>query len=305
MSKIQYAPAICYSGYREGQSPREGIYPGLEEIHEDLKIVEKYWSAIRLYDISPHAERVLETIRSNKMNLKVFMGTDLAAEVSNPDCPWGAEYSDTELAKNRLYNDAGLEKLIYLVNEYEDIVIAASIGNEASVEWTDHLVPVERLMQTARKLKDAVSVPVTFCENYVPWTGKLKPLVELLDVISIHTYPLWEYKTIDEALEYTKENYTEVAQAYPEKQVIITEAGWCTKSNGRSMHAEGASEQNQMQYIRELTEWTESEEIPCFLFEAFDEPWKGSEDPMEPEKHWGLFYENRIAKPVMEKVFKN
>jgi hypothetical protein len=40
-----------------------------------------------------------------------------------------------------------------------------------------------------------------------------------------------------------------------------------------------------------------------FVFEAFDEPWKGSPDPMEPEKHWGLFTVERRPKLVMEKLF--
>ena len=39
--------------------------------------------------------------------------------------------------------------------------------------------------------------------------------------------------------------------------------------------------------------------ILTFIFEAFDEPWKGSDDPDEPEKHWGLYYENRSPKLVL------
>ena len=30
---------------------------------------------------------------------------------------------------------------------------------------------------------------VTFCENYVTWVNKLEKLVDVLDFISIHTYP--------------------------------------------------------------------------------------------------------------------
>ena len=41
--------------------------------------------------------------------------------------------------------------------------------------------------------------------------------------------------------------------------------------------------------------------ILTFIFEAFDEPWKGSDDPDEPEKHWGLFYENRSPKLALKK----
>jgi Glycosyl hydrolases family 17 len=38
--------------------------------------------------------------------------------------------------------------------------------------------------------------------------------------------------------------------------------------------------------------------VLTFVFEAFDEAWKGSPDPAEPEKHWGLFHADRSPKPV-------
>jgi exo-beta-1,3-glucanase (GH17 family) len=39
------------------------------------------------------------------------------------------------------------------------------------------------------------------------------------------------------------------------------------------------------------------------MFEAFDEPWKGSDDPHEPEKHWGFYYVDRKPKPIIEGFF--
>ena len=75
---------ICYSGYREGQDPRQGIYPSYAEIREDLLILAKSWSVIRLYDPSQHAETTLKVIRDEGLELKVMLGADLAAEVSNP-----------------------------------------------------------------------------------------------------------------------------------------------------------------------------------------------------------------------------
>jgi hypothetical protein len=46
-----------------------------------------------------------------------------------------------------------------------------------------------------------------------------------------------------------------------------------------------------------------SEGLLCFVFEAFDEPWKGSPDPLEPEKHWGLFTVDRRPKLVMQGLY--
>ena len=79
----------------------------------------------------------------------------------------------------------------------------------------------------------------------MPWHNKLAPLVEEVDFISIHTYPVWEYKNIHEALEYTKQNYFGVADKYPHKPVMITEAGWATNSNGRGINSDNASEELQ------------------------------------------------------------
>ena len=49
--------------------------------------------------------------------------------------------------------------------------------------------------------------------------------------------------------------------------------------------------------------WSEAEHILTFTFSAFDEKWKGGSDPSEPEKNWGLFFENRTPKQVMRELF--
>ena len=50
-------------------------------------------------------------------------------------------------------------------------------------------------------------------------------------------------------------------------------------------------------------EWTEKENILTFYFEAFDENWKGSPEPWEPEKHWGLFRSDRSPKLAVNSKF--
>ncbi|MEO0627556.1 MAG: glycosyl hydrolase family 17 protein [Bacteroidota bacterium] len=300
---FRFEPAICYSGYREGQSPDTGVYPSYDEIKEDLDILEGRWKYLRLYDCSRHAEVVLSVIEKEGMDFQVMLGAYIAAEVSNPNCPWGAMYPNGVLRNNQKKNEAEIEKLIELANQYPDIIFSLSVGNEATVDWTDHLVPVRRVMEYARAVKRGANQPVTFCENYVPWHHKLAPLVDELDFISIHTYPVWEYKNIHEALEYTKQNFFEVADKYPDVPVLITEAGWTTNSNGRGIHPENVNESFQEAYYHELIDWSEKEGIITFVFEAFDEPWKGSPDAMEPEKHWGLFKVDRSPKKVMQKYY--
>ena len=300
---IKHGSAICYSGYREDQNPRLGIYPSYDQVKEDLLILSKHWQHIRIYDCGPHADIVFNVLEGEKIDLKVMLGADIGAEVGNPNCPWGAQYSDSQLLENKHANEAQIERLIVLSKRYEAYISSVSIGNEASVDWSDHLVPVDRLIGYVRRIKEEIKLPVTFCENYLPWVEKLAPLVAELDFISIHTYPVWEYKTIEEAIDYTKQNYDFVANRYPDKQVVITEAGWATQSNGRGIETWNASPELQATYYQQLLDWSYSDNILIYVFEAFDEPWKGSDHPQEPEKHWGLFDVNRKPKQVMESLY--
>jgi len=295
-----YERAICYSGFREGQQP--GIrYPSHDQVLEDLLIMQSHWKYLRMYDCDPHAEMVLEIIQKEKLDFKVMLGAYIIAEMNNFGCPWGGGiYTEEQLNINRIFNEKRIHKLIALANQYPDIICSLSAGNEACVDWTDHYVSVDRVIEFVELIKDQTRQPVTFCENYVPWLNKLKPLADAVDFISIHTYPVWEYKDIHEALNYTKDNYYAVAHANPHKSIIITEAGWATNSNGRGINSERVNEELQKIYYEDLMGWTDSEQIITFIFEAFDEPWKGSPDPMEPEKHWGLFKVDRSPKNVVK-----
>ncbi len=288
--------AICYSGFREGQQPG-GQYPSCEEVKEDLLILQKNWKYLRLYDCDEHGETVLKVIRNEKLDFKVMMGAYIEAEMNNFGCPWGTGvYSEEQLRLNQKNNLKKIKNLVQLGNDYPDIIFSLSVGNEACVDWTDHYVPVSHVIEYVNLVKKSTRQPVTYCENYLPWLNKLEPLAGVLDFISIHTYPVWEYKNIHESLKYTKENYYSVANKYPGIPVIITEAGWSTNSNGRGINPEAVNELNQKIYYEDLMEWTGSENILTFVFEAFDEDWKGSTHPLEPEKHWGLFKTDRTPK---------
>lgn len=300
---IAYGKAICYSGFRDGQSPETGIFPTYEEVKEDLLMLHGHWQYLRLYDCDQHSATVLNVIEREKLDFKVMLGAYIVAELSNPNCPWGGVYSQKQLKVNKAQNRAKIDTLVEMANRYPSIIFSLSAGNEAAVEWTDHLVPVESLMEYVAVIKRGAKQAVTFCDNYVPWLDKLEPLVELVDFISIHSYPVWEYKGIHEGLSFTKQNYYDVVNRYPDKPVVITEAGWATNSNGRGIDPENVSEELQRIYYQDLMKWCDEEEILTFVFEAFDESWKGSPEPLEPEKHWGLFKVDRKPKLVLQDLF--
>ena len=295
---LPYRRAICYSGFRDGQSPDTGVFPSDAEIEADLRLLVPDWEAIRLYACDLHAEQVLRIIDAQQLPLKVMLGAYIGAEVNNPNCPWGGMHAEETLSANRLKNQQEVERLIDWAERYSHIVDVVSAGNEATVDWTDHLVEPDAVIDYVRRIQTAISQPVTFCENYAPWLNKLSGLAATVDIISIHTYPVWEYKTVDEAMAYTQENFESVRAANPGKQIVITEAGWATASNGRGIPPENVGEMYQKQYLEELMAWAEREQIVVYVFEAFDENWKGSDHPLEPEKHWGIYRANRLPKLV-------
>ncbi len=301
--QIQPGRAICYSGFRQGQHPG-GQYPSYQEVKQDLLLLQGRWDYLRLFDCDKHAETVLEVVDKEKLNFQLMLSAYITAEMNNFNCPWnGGVYSEERLAMNRTHNQNRINRLIELANHHSDIIFSLSVGNEACVEWTDHYVPEKKVLDYVKQVKSKTRQPVTFCENYVPWLLKLDKLAKEVDFISIHTYPVWEYKHINEALDYTKENYYAVANKFPGKAVIITEAGWATHSNGRGINPENVNQKYQKTYFENLMEWSEKENILTFFFEAFDEPWKGSPEPLEPEKHWGLFNVDRTPKLAVRHMY--
>lgn len=294
--------AVAYSGFREGQHPDRGegaVNPSAEEILEDLEILVSHdFRLIRLYDSGQNSRTTLELIRQHELPVRVLLGMWLDAEFSNHEgCPWLDEpIPEAELAANTLRNAAELKRGIDLAQQFDDIVIAVNVGNEALVEWNDHMVPLEQVIAYVRQVQAAIEQPVTVADNYAWWIRDGAPLAEVVDFIGVHTYPQWEGKTIDEALPYTIANIDGVRAALPGKPIAILEAGWASIA---IEFGERANEIDQARHFRELREWAGSNNTTVFFFEAFDEPWKG--DPASPlgaEKHWGLFNVDRTPKAV-------
>ena len=291
---ISYQPAICYSGYRKGQSPRLAIFPSDEDVLSDLKFLSTFVSYIRMYDTSFHVKQVLRLIIKHQIELKVMLGVEPLGELDNPNCHYGGRHHEDDIKKHKLYNYEQLDEMIKLSKAYHSIVLALSVGNENTSDWHHNLMPENSLVDHVRYVKNQTDLPVTFCEGAYYWKHN-HALADVVDFISIHSYPMWQKITINDAFDATKNDYASISTLFPHKQVIFTELGWTTKNDSQMMLDE-ASERNQQHYLNQVSAWSKKHQIPMFLFEAFDEPWKGSSNPNEPEKHWGIFYENRTPK---------
>jgi exo-beta-1,3-glucanase (GH17 family) len=301
--------AVSYSGFRAGQHPDRGegaVNPGESEVLEDLEILVRHgFRLIRMYDSRDNTRATLELIRERHLPVKVLLGIWLDAEFSNhargnhEGCPWLHEpIPDEKLAANALKNADEIARGIELANRFDDIVVAVSVGNEALVEWSDHMVPLETVVAYVRQVRAAVAQPVTVADSYPWWEYHGVPLAAEVDFVGAHTYPVFEGKTIDEALPYMAAGIERVRAALPGKPIVILEAGWPTVA---SEFSDQANEANQTRHYGELRRWAAATNTTVFIFEAFDEPWKGNpHDPLSVEKHWGLFNVDRMPKRAFQ-----
>ena len=241
---------------------------GLE--FEHLKsLVEAGRNAFRTWRIANSKRDALDILdEAEALGLKVRMGLDVARRRH------GFDYSDRAviLAQTgammygmiRLKDHPSLliweistelDRAVAWANRYQTVVDVVSAGNEATVNWTDHLIEPNAVTAYVAFLRSRVSQPITLYENYVPWRDKVTGLAKDLDLIAIHSYPVWEYKTVAETMEYTLENFEAVQSAYPDKEVTITEAGCATASNGRAIPPENIDELFPETHLRELLDW--------------------------------------------------
>jgi exo-beta-1,3-glucanase (GH17 family) len=297
--------AICYSGFRAGQHPDRGDgakNPTDDQILEDLRILSAQagFKLIRLYDSQTNSAAVLRLIEKHQLDIKVLLGAWLNAEISNTNCPWQrTPYPDSLLAENRIKNEQEIQRAIALAKAYPHTVVAVAVGNEALVDWNDHMVTVESVIRYVRQVKREIRQPVTVADNYAWWAQHGATLARELDFVSVHTYPVWEGKDINEAMSYTIANLEAVRKALPQSRIVITEAGWATVA---SEFGQRASEAKQKRYYQDMFNWAKANNVTTFFFEAFDEDWKGNpNDPLGAEKHWGVFNIHRSPKSAMRR----
>ena len=112
-------------------------------------------------------------------------------------------------------------------------------------------------------------------------------------------------KAMFRSVEFAKNQYEKVSNYIKSidstKTIHIGETGWSSQSDG-FFGADGsraADQLKQAMYYETLMGWCREQNMSCFFFEAFDEQWKSSANPSDPENHFGLFELDGSAKYVL------
>ena len=284
---------ISYGPFRKGQRPGSNG-PTTEQIREDLKILHSDgWQMIRTYGTEPFAKKVCEVIKQDKLPIKLMLGAWVATE---------KDVLDQQNA-NRQQVDLAIE----LANKYPDVVCAVSVGNESQVSWSFHKVEQATLIKYIRQVRTAIKQPVTVADDFKYWrTKESQALAKELDFIVMHAYAMWLGEQLENAVDWTKKQLEDVRKHHPDKLIVIGETGWATEMADHGEQAKlikgKPGEKEQQRFFQEFTAWARKDKVPYFYFEAFDEPWKGGDDPSEVEKHWGIFREDRTRKAAAVKI---
>lgn len=204
------------------------------------------------------------------------------------------------------------------------------------LKWVKHL---QNLKDKGELSKD---LWITCSDNFASWggggpeyhVGALNELIRAVDYVSMHTYPMhdthynpefWgvlesendlsKLEIIDAAMKratlYARSQYESVKKYIESigvsKPIHIGETGWASYSN-ELFSPEGSracDEYKQGLYHKYMREWTNANNISCFFFEAFNEPWKDGGNPGGSENHFGLFTVDGKAKyPIWDLVDK-
>ena len=272
---------VSYGPFREVQAPG-GVLPSREEIREDLRILAPQWDAIRVYSSQPPTDTILSVIAEEQLPLRVVVGAWIA-----PDDPTA--------------NAAEVAAAIALAQEYPEVVLAVTVGNESQVDWSAHRTAPEVVLDAIRTVRGAVTQPVSTADDYNFWN---KPhshqLAAEVDFLVLHAYAMWNGQTLEDAVPWTSATVAAIQAEHPDLPIVLGETGWATALNPEGSEARyiraPAGEAEQARFYAAMTAWAAEARQSYFYFEAFDEPWKGSADPREVEKHWGLYTVDRTPK---------
>lgn len=305
--------AVNYSPYRTARNESELAAEVITKamIKQDLDLlVQGGFNLIRVFDSSDKvARQTLEVIRDNGLDIKMQLGIYI-------------------VANDGAYNNAEVARGIALANEFKDIVLAVSVGNERMVSWSFGKMSPSTVRDYIVRVKSAITQPVTSDDNWAFWSRAYSyeadpiPVLNVVDFVAMHTYPmldsvfapdLWDWRQasvppaqravamMDAAIERAKFEFASVrthleSLGFAGMPIVIGETGW--KGDAAALIGR-AHPVNQKMYFDRLAAWKAAAGGPqnVFWFEGFDEPWKQGDDK------WGLFNVNRQARYVVQGLY--
>ena len=233
-----------------------------DQIDRDMAQLSLLTGRIRTYTVAGGMDKVPEIAR--RYGLTVSLGCWISADL---------DQNETELTlciKTALANRRVIDRVF--------------VGNEAILF---SFVTPDQLNLYIKRVRDALPsrIKVTTAEPWSTWL--LTPEIgQNVDVVSIHLLPYWERTSAHDSLRFLEHAYDDVQQEFPNKPIIIGEAGW--PSEGRSKGFAEPSVANEAYFMRAFVQLAMEKGYDYYLLEAYDQPWKGGNEGSVGAS-WGLY----------------
>jgi glucan 1,3-beta-glucosidase len=240
---------VSYAPFRGSQDPLvEGTRVSAAEIDADLALLSHYTNCIRTYSVDDVRGDALQSAR--RYGLKVLYGVWVSGDA----------------AKTR----AQIAATVALAKEFPDVIQAVVVGNEVLLRGE---MTAADLIGYIRQVKSQVSMPVTYADVWEFWL-RFPDVHNAVDFVTIHILPYWEDFPIaaTQAAAHVDAIRKKVAEAFPNKEIVIGEFGW--PSGGRMREGARPSPSNQARAIEETLALAQRENFRLNVIEAFDQPWK-------------------------------
>lgn len=252
---IAYNPSHLFS-----DRDRETITP--DHIDRDLSEISQITGHIRTYTVSSGLEKVPEIARRYGLtvSLGIWIGSDL--DQNEKEIKTGIK---TALANRRV-----IDRVI--------------VGNEAILRGD---VTTDQLNAYISRVRAALPARIKIA-TAEPWsTWLLTPEIgQNVDVVFVHLLPYWEGIGARDSMTFLQHAFQDVQDEFPDKPVVIGEAGW--PSEGRSRKGAEANRASEAIFDRAFVQLAMEKGYDYYLFEAFDQPWKGGNEGAVGA-YWGLF----------------
>ncbi|MEO8444468.1 MAG: thrombospondin type 3 repeat-containing protein [Gammaproteobacteria bacterium] len=296
--------AVNYSAFRAG-GPGVGEVPSDASVLQDLGLLHNAgFNLLRLFGADAVSDKILRLAAANYPEMKFQQGIFLRGP--------------TPLSCVDTVNSAQVATGIQLANQYPNVV-TVSVGNETSLGTG---LTISCLLSYVQTVRSQVVQPVTTDDIAAFYSGGLPgyqpdPVLAAIDFVSAHTYPFlgyvfWNWQQtgtpagparaaamMNASLAQAQAEYASVsAHLYRNASgntvsigaslpIVIGEIGWKAVQTNTSSPIEtyAANPVNAKWHHDLLAGWqgTQGGPVRIFIFQAFDEAWKGNDDG------WGLW----------------
>jgi cellulose synthase/poly-beta-1,6-N-acetylglucosamine synthase-like glycosyltransferase/exo-beta-1,3-glucanase (GH17 family) len=232
------------------------------QIDRDMAQLSQLTGRVRTYTVAGGMDKVPEIAR--RYGLTVSLGCWISSDL---------EQNETELAlciKTALANRRVIDRVF--------------VGNEAILMG---FVTPDQLNGYIKRVRAALPdrIKITTAEPWSTWL--LTPEIgQYVDVISVHLLPYWEGVSAHDSMKFLEHAYNDVAEEFPDKPIIIGEAGW--PSEGRTKRFAEPSVSREAYFMRAFVQLAMEKGYDYYLIEAYDQPWKGGNEGSVGAS-WGLY----------------